>query len=452
LEEEYDMLHSRVFPTNGLKLIGFLAVVLVQAAWTIDDAWADAAPSTGKMSPLQQKALRLQAIIENKTLQPHGLIPMLVRPDGYQLPTAEDYRGAYRHRHLLGKTEAEIGIPPMHVWRAWEDSSANTAAYLGAMAYQYRCTQDPQALAICQRTLLAIKYIHDVAAEKGEPGFLCKPYGGVYSNQTSGDQVQAVVQGLVAYRPIAPPEDRALIDKLIRSFADHQIKVEYQCLHGYFAYPRNAWSWKDWNWNDGFIYATLLHSAWNSSGDPKYVREIRRWYQHCGLDKKVPPPTGKTIAGPVASRVFDLPALMMEFDPDHYELWRSFMVDSFQRGKIAVLPDGTGYLACEHNRETGVTTPRDLAGMGGGPIRSGRSAAFAKCCVTAQRWCPNEDMVGVARTIIEGLDEPTFRFIMPVGPDQKLSPQWQVEGRLLDHDGLTAWLWAYWEGRWRGYW
>ena len=102
---------------------------------------------------LEQKARRLQAIIEEKTLQTHGLLPMFVRADDYQLPTAEDYRGAYKHRHLLDKTEADIGIPPMHIWRAWEDTPANTAAYLGALAYQYRCTQDPQALAICRRTL-----------------------------------------------------------------------------------------------------------------------------------------------------------------------------------------------------------------------------------------------------------------------------------------------------------
>jgi hypothetical protein len=440
--------------TIVLALIISVVVVLPPAAWTIKDACAGTAPSAGKLTSeqLDQKALRLQAIIENKTLQAHGLIPMFVRTGDYRLPTEEDYRGAYRHRHLHGKTEAEIGIPPMHVWRAWEDSSANTAAYLGAMAYQYRCTQDPRSLAICRRTLGAIKYIHDVAAKKGEPGFLCKPYGGVYSNQTSGDQVQSVLVGLAAYRPIAPPEDRALVDKLICSFADHQIKVDYECLHGYFAYPRKAMGWKNWtSWSDGLIFTTLMHAAWNSSGYPVYVQEIRRWHDHCGLKNKIPPPSGKTIAGALAGRMLYLPAMMMEFDPDHYELWQSFMVDSFQRGKVAVLPDGTMYLACEHNQETGVTTPKN-PGFGGGPIRTGRSAVFARGCVAAQPWFPDEDMVGAARIIVEGLDEPTFRFIMPAGPGQKLAPEWQVEGRLLDHDGLTTWLWAYWEGRWRGYW
>ena len=71
---------------------------------------------------LEAKANRIQAVVEDNVLQAHGMIPMLVRADDFQLPSAEDYRGAYRHRHLQGKTEAEIGMAPMHVWRAWENT------------------------------------------------------------------------------------------------------------------------------------------------------------------------------------------------------------------------------------------------------------------------------------------------------------------------------------------
>src|SRR6185503_15357753 len=85
---------------------------------------------------LARKAAQLQSLVETKLLQQHGMIPMLVRATDYQLPTAEDYQGAYRHRHLRGKTEAELGMPPMHVWRAWENTAANTAYYLYATAFQ----------------------------------------------------------------------------------------------------------------------------------------------------------------------------------------------------------------------------------------------------------------------------------------------------------------------------
>ena len=98
------------------------------------------------------------------------MIPMFVRSTDYQLPSAADYAGAYRHRHLGGKTEEEIGIPPMHVWRTWENTSTDTAYYLGATAYQYRCTGDPAALQICTRTLGALKYIHGLGVQQGGAG------------------------------------------------------------------------------------------------------------------------------------------------------------------------------------------------------------------------------------------------------------------------------------------
>ncbi len=73
--------------------------------------------------------------------------------------------------------------------------------------------------------------------------------------------------------------------------------------------------------------------------------------------------------------------------------------------------------------------PRD-AGWGGGPTRTGRSAIFAMACVTAQRWLPEEDLKGVARGILENLDEPRLRFVLPATDDTQLSPEWQIEGRL----------------------
>ena len=119
---------------------------------------------------LEAKAKRLQALIGEKIVQAHGMIPMFVRASDYELPTAEDYRGAYRHRHLHGKTEEDIGIAPMHAWRAWENTATDTAYYLAAAAYKYRCTGDPRDLAVCRRTLGALRYIYSLPIEKGEKG------------------------------------------------------------------------------------------------------------------------------------------------------------------------------------------------------------------------------------------------------------------------------------------
>ena len=400
---------------------------------------------------LERKALRIQAVVEEHTLQAHGMLPMFVRAGDYQLPTAEDYRDMTPHRHLLGKTEAELGLAPMHVWRAWENTAADTGFYLGAMSYHYRCTGAPGVLAICRRTLAALKYIYDLGAEFDEPGFLTKPYGGVASTQTSGDQLQCVAMGLDAYRRVAGAADAAVIGEMFVGFADYQIRHGYRPKPGgYFAHTWEPWDWDKGDWSHALIYAPVLYHAWLTTGADCYLDEIQRWYRACASDKRwLGDETGLSWGSP--ARMLYLPSLMMELDPWQQDKWRRFMSYVFRTVKVGVLPDGTAYTAGTRDPETGAVTAID-PGWGGGPARTGRIAGFGWGCVNAQRWLPDHDMVAVARIILEGQDLDTFRFVMPAVATEALPPEWKAEGELLDHDCLTAWLWMYWEGRWRGYW
>ena len=388
---------------------------------------------------LERKALRIQALLEEETLQIHGLVPMFVRASDYRLPTAEDYAGAYRHRHLRGKTEAELGLPPMHVWRAWEDTAADTAFYLAALSWQYRCTADRLALRRCRRTLGALKTIYDLGAQAMEPGFLCKPYGGKASNQTSPDQLQCVASGLDAYRRIAGPHDAALIGEMFQGFADFQIRHDYYHPGTYFAVPLKPryrlWD-PDWQpgtkpWSIGIIYLTVMHHAWRSGGDPEYLRQIQRWHAGCGLDNRPSGGSGRSY------RELYLPSLLMEIDPWRHRIWRAMTLGTFRNVRGSIQPDGT---VLQNGR------------WGPGPYRSGRSAIYARGMVSAQRWFPEEPLAETARRILEALDVSTFRFIMPPAEGETLAPEWKVETELIDHDSLTAWLWTYWEGRFYGYW
>lgn len=392
----------------------------------------DVEKSSMNVSELERKSLRLGSLIETKIVREHGMIPMFVRASDYQLPTAEDYAGAYRHRHLRGKTEAELGLPPMHVWRAWENTATDTAYYLAAMSYKYRCTGDPKDLAIGRRSFGALDNIYGLTAAKGERGRLCKPYGGVWSNQSSGDQTQCVLWGLTAYRAIAPPEDLAAYNTMIKEAAEYHIKTEYVEPHGYFAITPEMLrdgnlgdeKWSKATWSYAVIFVTQLNLAWQATGDPQFLREVRRWVDACGLD---------TRPGGGAQRDLYLAALMMEMDPARHEIWRSMMLGVFSGLTSKILPDGTS------------------------SSHIGRSAIDAMGCAAAQRWFPDVDMTSIARHILEKLDEDTFRFVRPgakppwSGADDTLE-QWEIESKLIDGDSLTAWLAAYWEGRWRGYW
>lgn len=428
-----------------------LAVLLPAAVSAAERAAIDAR--------LADKAKRLQAIVEQKIVQQHGMIPMLVRASDYQLPTAHDYQGAYRHRHLKGKSEAELGMPPMHVWRAWENTPSDTAYYLYAMAQKYRVTGDSETLAICRRTLAALKYIYMLGVKNGEPGFLSKSYGGKYSNQTSLDQVQCVTWGLAVYRPIAPPEDAADIDLMTKDFATFLLQHNYVPPHGYFGRSaevlRTESNYAELSWQRAVIVLPLLHLAWYGTGDDRFADEIKRWYDACGEDK-LPSLKVREIKGAGFGdrpRNIYLCSLLMEMDPARHEQWRARMKTFYRQQRDGILPDGTWPVRWVFDTKTNKLTPQEQTGVGGGvPCRTGRSAVFAMACASAQRWLPDEDMKGDARKILEGLDVDTLRFVMPLDDEHPLPSEWVVESNMIDSDSLTGWLCAYWEGRYRGYW
>jgi hypothetical protein len=434
--------------------IVFVLCVLNLGALSASLSAAEAKLTDGQLA---EKAQRLQSLVEGKMLQAHGMIPMLVRASDYRLPTAEDYKGAYRHRHLQGQTEEELGMPPMHVWRAWENTPTDTAYYLHAMSFQYRVTGDPKTLAICRRTLAAIKHIYMLGVDNGEPGFLCKPYGGKYSNQSSLDQIQCVIWGLAAYRPIAPPEDVANIDQMTRDIAQFSMKHNYYPPHGYFARSadvlRSQSDYASLKLQRAVIILPMLYLAWNGSGDDKFVNEINRWYEGC-KEEKLPSLNKKEFSGKGFGdrpRNIYLSSQLMEMDPLKHELWRARMKHFFLESRDGLLDDGTWPTSWVFDRKSQKLTPREYPEIGGF-AKTGRSAIFAMACVSAQRWLPDEDMKSVARRILSNLDKDTFRFIMSLDDEHPLPKEWQVESKMLDGDCLTAWLCAYWEGRFRGYW
>ena len=234
-------------------------------------------------------------------------------------------------------------------------------------------------------------------------------------------------------------------------FADYQIRHGYRPKPGgHFAHTWEPWDWSKGDWSHALLYVPALYHAWLAAGESRYLDQIQRWYRACESDTKwLGGEEGLSWGSP--SRMLYLPSLMMEIDPSQHDKWRRFMSYVFRTMAPSVLPDGTAYSACAKDTETGQMKAVDL-GWGGGPTRTGRISAFGWGCVNAQRWLPDEDMTGVARRILEGLDLDTFRFIMAAGPGRELPPDWRIEGELIDHTSLIGWLWMYWEGRWRGYW
>ena len=144
----------------------------------------------------------------------------------------------------------------------------------------------------------------------------------------------------------------------------------------------------------------MLFAAWRATGDGKFVEEIERLYRCCESDDSCSPEPGERVSS--GGKGLYLPSLMMELDPWHHQRWRDMMMGSFRTSAHAILPDGTGYTAGRNDTQTGTVVPV-AARWGGGTARTartGRYSSFGFGCVNAQRWLPEEDAVGVARTTL----------------------------------------------------
>lgn len=408
-----------------------------------------------KDNELDNKAKEYQKIIEDHIVQKNGMIPMLVKPGTFELPTAEDYKGAYSHRHLKGKTEEELGLPPMYVWRAWENTSANTGFYLGALSYQYRCTRDQNVLNMCSRTLKALEYIYNLGVENGRPGFMCKPYGGVYTNQTAGDQVQCIVSGLAAYMDIAPKEDYDIIKKIVIGMAEWELKINFIPPAGsYFAWEFDEEDFKKTlykDWTHALIYIPLLYLAWYFTGNKKYVQEISQWYNKMDCVYPIPPDKGIIKGYGHLARPLYLASTAMKMDPLRQDIWRSIIAYYFKVQSTGITSDGMIYTGWEHNLDTGITIPNE-GGLGNTCTKTGRSAIIARGLVDAQQWFEGDDMAEKAYYIISRMGLNECRFVASVSGEKPLPESWQIEEKLLDMDSLISWLWTYWEGKWFRYW
>jgi hypothetical protein len=234
------------------------------------------------------------------------------------------------------------------------------------------------------------------------------------------------------------------------------MKTNYIDIHGYFGRThedrRKEAIEKPGHCEKAIETLPLLYLAWYGSGDDKFLKEMKRL--HAGYESEASTRVVTNMssgAGFGSRKHLYLPSLLMEMDPPRHEWWRDTMISYYKRGKTGLLPDGTMPTSWSIDKK-GKMKPRSYSGLAGGLARTGRSALFAMGCVAAQRWFPDEDMKGIAREILAGLDEPTFRFIMPLDDKNPLPPDWQVESKMLDADCLTGWLCAYWEGRYRRYW
>jgi hypothetical protein len=216
-------------------------------------------------APIREKVRILQDFLGEHYFDENGIMYALWYWKGNELrPFREDdLVGASRIKTAAGFS--------MSARQNHENSAWTSGLFLQSQSLRFRATGDQQALRYAAKAFHSIDQIFKLAEAEGQKGFLCKPYYGRLSKETSVDQYCAVMMGLWEYRDIAPKEARQRIGQLLPAMADWWRERKY--VIRFFDAPTSG---SDADPIHNPPLTALNQMAYLITGDPKYQKEALR--------------------------------------------------------------------------------------------------------------------------------------------------------------------------------
>ncbi len=354
--------------------------------------------------------------------------------------------------------------------RIWENTPMVMGEYLASQICKYRVTQDALALKRARRCFLGLRKVYELS-QSVAPGFVCKPYGGVVSDETSSDQAQYMVNGFDLYYPFATADEQAFIREAVVKIADFWMGRDYN--YKYYSHPLQ------WQRNRFFGFLKLAEKY---SGEAKYAEERRRILANpqntvtapysSNLEKdmtgRLKPPHPQLLvhsANCECAMTGFLSVNNVMDDPIVGRYVRSLLPQFYQMATEGLYPDGNAYNVLMRDgwgfyeiprRYSFVNDPARhpkpwncLRVMTVGPKRYGghvASAALSALALmaphdgAAAKWLRDRggDMLyRIATRHLTHIEDPYC--IFPPGA------RWST--RVRSGDALGFWLWAYWQLR-----
>lgn len=179
--------------------------------------------------PLEQKVRMLQDHVERNHLGA-GELPCCMPYDGGVSGVVRPWRVEDFHGQSVRSFRANTpGQPPLITAADWlnhENTTSFTGQYLLAQVYRYRATQEDAALAQGERALAVLQRIAALAGPD-RFGWLCKPFGGRVSDESSPDQNICALAGLWAFLPYAGQAQARWIRALIEAVPRYWERIDY---------------------------------------------------------------------------------------------------------------------------------------------------------------------------------------------------------------------------------
>ncbi len=423
-------------------------------------------PTSLPAGALKQRARELEDWVEGHFLDSRGIV----------------------YTYLDGKTEGPLtdatfppGQVPIHLpgtenfataeWHNYENCGMTTSAYMLAMLFKNAVKPDATAMARVRRCFDCLKYMYDMGKQL-EEGFFPKIYGNRFSEQTSTDQVLYVMLALDEFHRVASEAEKPLIDRMIVNLIGFWMKRGYR--YKYF------WH-QDMLWPLGRFTPLLLMGYKHGGGEQfkkEYVRLLAEGVNNAPVERQLARKISGEwpavpyeikhnawllgeLEGAVSMDTMELDYLLRN-DPQNTwaPRWKQSIKEIWDEGALTLAPDGTNYVHVLVDMKTGKPRrpepeffrdshgPTDWIGfryVTGG--RSGDTAFFARSAVQADQHLHDAEMRRIARFIIHSLDKEKLHSYHD--PERYL-PELRHRTELYSGDGVTNWLWAYWQGRVQG--
>ena len=427
------------------------------------------------MTELRAKAERLHQVLEEQFYDAQGLM--------YAYLDART-RKPFTPEAIAGYPLKFPGAPPLEQWFSHENTPMVVGNYLSALAARARVEPGGETDAMLERAMGCVREVSRLGASVREPGWLCKPYGGKASHESTNDQYGGVIAGLRELARLAPgtipPPLRDEARRLALALCDYWVRHDYVC--SYCGKLNHRWMGPT-QW--GLVTMAFVRVAHELGGDEMYAREAERLCRDERCDRPRPR-SGNFLHGILSDRphvgvrriaayhflVVDYLDILLDAWPQRRDHWlvllRAFWTQDVNMG---IDEDGLQFGCYEVDTRTnswnpiepqylfspGVTreTVSFLHHHWVGKFKSGTTTSHVpSAAVLVGHRIPQwrDQCRELALRILSALDEDRMTMTIDPRGDQESREAGPVRVNMFDGRAPAQWLRAYWHGRGLGWW
>lgn len=369
--------------------------------------------SRGVASRLARAEARLTAFVEDRMIDPHGLVRGILNAETARPWTPDEIQRkritfpAYFTRG--GDTVGQI---------TYEDSLMATGEYAQSRILKHRATRAPDALAQAALPISALLRVLEEGA-RYEPGFLPKPHGGILraasSHEISVDQYIKTITALRLWQQYCGPATRRQIDAHLIAMA------EYHLRRGFIHPRREVMIVTPENRTHGIaLFIPLLVLAHKLTRRPEYRKALTRF----------DPILDALLAGDVPTNCNIVSLFMDGFD--------LAIAEGHRDPRLPRLIARLWHARLRDTRRLGLWN--DDPGQRFPSSRALRIAAFAPI---VDRHVPGANAAALALRLLKGITDPR-KMLYANGPTSVPAGAVDWPRLCICETSITSWLVAYW--------